>query len=148
MTLTEIAEAQEMSRTWKPIKDDKISIPQDKLLPKIASVGEISKEDAHAKLIELGIAVTRLAFFRSIEQDNYEVFKLFVKAGASLDTERVMPKGVTPLDWAIDYGSQRIIDYLLDNGADINKRNQMNGMSPLVRAISHKRWEVVDRATS
>lgn len=145
MTLTEIAEAQEMSRTWKPIKDDKISIPQDKLLPKIASVGEISKEDAHAKLIELGIAVTRLAFFRSIEQDNYEVFKLFVKAGASLDTERVMPKGVTPLYWAIDYGSQRIIDYLLDNGADINKRNQMNGMSPLVRAISHKRWDVVDR---
>jgi TPR repeat protein/ankyrin repeat protein len=145
MTLTELAEAQSMSSKWKPIKDDEFETPQKKLLPKIAAVGKISKKEARTKLTELGMPITRLAFFRSIEEDNFEVFELFVKAGADLNTERVMPRGVTPLYWAIDFGSQRIIEYLLDNGADINKRNQKNGMTPLVRAIAHKRWDVVDR---
>lgn len=145
MTPSDLAEAQSMSSEWTQIKEDEFVTPQKKPLPKIAAVGKIIKEEARAKLTELGIPITRLAFFRSIEEDNFEVFELFVKAGANLNTERVIPRGVTPLYWAIDFGSQRIIEYLLNNGAGINKRNQKNGMTPLVRAIAHERWDVVDR---
>ena len=82
---------------------------------------------------------------KEVEKDNFEVFELFVKAGADINTERTTPLGVSPLYWAVDFGSKRIIDYLLNNGADINKRNRESGMTPLVRAISHKRWDVVER---
>lgn len=144
MPLQEVVEAQELAENWKPVKDV-VNVPKRVKLPTIKNVGSLSLGEARWRLKELGIPVSREVFFQSIEEDNFEVFLLFIKAGASLNTKKVNPMGVTPLYWAVDFGSDRIIDYLLNNGADVNRYNSDNGMTPLVRAISHERWALVDQ---
>ena len=146
MNNSDILKAQEIASSWKPAGTDDINTQiYTTKLPKIEHIGEISRSQATKKLKENNIVISRDAFFQSIEEDNLEVFKLFIKAGASLNTTKINAIGITPLIHAINLDSKNIYNFLLDSDANINIRIQNNGQSALVRAIAWERWEVVDK---
>jgi ankyrin repeat protein len=50
---------------------------------------------------------------------------------------------ITPLYMATDWGSQKVFDYLIANGAKVDIPDRETGMTPLVRAIAHNRKSMV-----
>jgi len=145
MKPNEIVEAQELARNWKPSerkRKKEFSISKTLQLARVSEKFSdgLSPEQAKTKLTALGVPVTKDLFFLAVKKDNLGVFKLFHKAGASLETKKL---GLTPLFWAVDFGSYKVYRYLMDNQADINAVDQESGQNPLVRAIAHSRWDIV-----
>lgn len=144
LTTQEKLEAQELASNWKPI-NERLKDPFNVTFPPITQ-GEIiilNKQEALAKIDELKIPRTEKVFFAAVQQDNREIVELFVKAGASIETEQVLFAGVTPLYIAIDYGSMDVYRFLIDSGANVNAMNPTNGYTPLLRAVAHNRLDVV-----
>lgn len=147
----EVAQAQKMASEWKPeppqVEIENQAKPSTKL-PIITDpddrTSNFSPAQAKALLKRKGVSITKDAYFTAVEQDNLPVFKMFHRAGADLETTRTLAQGVTALYSAVDYGSQDVYRYLMDNDVNVNAREMEGGMTPLVRAIAHERWEIVD----
>jgi TPR repeat protein/S1-C subfamily serine protease len=148
LSSAELLRAQKLAKNWKAStnKEAVTKIIETDAPPTISEKTSdgLSPSQAKAKLAELGIPTTKDAYFQSVEEDNLGIFKLFHKAGVDLETKRIKPIGVTALYESIDFGSLKIYRYLMDNNANINVVNIKNGMTPLVRAIAHERWDIVD----
>lgn len=63
-----------------------------------------------------------------------EVAKLLLKHGAEIES-REKNMGGTPLYWAAFVGSKTVVTMLIDNGAEINARDN-KGFTPLDMAIN------------
>lgn len=127
----------------KPKDSEKKIVDWENISLNIPNKG-LSKNKAKNTLNNLGIPITREFYFKSVEYDNLDVFRLFHFAGANIEeTVRIRP-GVTPLYIAVDWGSENVYRYLMDHGANVNAVNEDDGMTPLIRAIAHERWEMVD----
>ena len=100
-----------------------------------------------AALIVVGLIVANGLYqnrklFDAIERDDYDGAKKAIEKGAWINTyEQVLdfPNDLitnhTPLISACKKGNEKIITLLLDSGADINKRDNYNGMTPLLAAL-------------
>ena len=77
-----------------------------------------------------------------IEGRNHErVAKLLLELGAPVDGETA--NGMTALMGAAIPGSERLIDLLLDHGADVNHRSQ-DKRSPLICAAGYAEWAAAE----
>lgn len=103
----------------------------------------LSPGKAKETLTLLQIPLTNEAFFKAIEEDDVRVVRLFQQAGVDLNTRSNDLGQKPPIYVAADYGSSKVFKYLLENNVDVNIRNQWNGWTALVRAISHDRREMV-----
>ncbi|XP_055848926.1 putative ankyrin repeat protein RF_0381 [Episyrphus balteatus] len=85
-----------------------------------------------------------ILLLKSIKLKNNEITELLLNEGSRVNRKRNkrMPSN-TPLHLAIENGDLKLTEMLLDNGADINANN-VNGLSPLVLAISKKKEEIID----
>jgi ankyrin repeat protein/TPR repeat protein len=144
---SELLKAQSLARDWKPtIKE---STPEDTntqktSLPKLNETlaDNLTPKKAKQTLIKLNIPVSKDSFFQAVREDNLSVFKLFHKAGADLETRGGI-QGITALYDAVDFGSKKVFRYVMNHKAEVNVINLENGMTPLVRAIAHERWNMV-----
>jgi ankyrin repeat protein len=80
--------------------------------------------------------------FEAIEANDYENARTAIKCGAFLEMPRhlvavpeIVMTNPTPLIAACDEGNQDIVALLLDHGADINKRDNCTGQTPLLAAL-------------
>ena len=80
--------------------------------------------------------------FDAIERDDYDGVKKAIEKGAWINTREelfyvpnLIPTNPTPLISACKKGNEKIITLLLENGADINKRDNYNGTTPLLAAL-------------
>ena len=80
--------------------------------------------------------------FEAIERDDYTGAKQAVENGAWINTRKhllhvpnLIPKNPTPLIIASEKGNEDIIFLLLDNGADINKKDNYTKQTPLLAAL-------------
>jgi len=67
--------------------------------------------------------------------------KKLIKSRADVNT-RTVPNGFTPLHFASACGHEKIVRLLLDNGAQINSRND-TGKTPLIVAATHGHADIV-----
>jgi ankyrin repeat protein len=51
--------------------------------------------------------------------------------------------GITPLIYAIKNGQRKFIEFLLENGADVNLKD-INENSPLIYAIQFEQFEIIE----
>jgi uncharacterized protein len=147
MTTQEILQAQKRAADWKPIDqlvDDPYSIPTE--LPTITDrqLSVIVNESAARQLLsDLEVPIDRLVLFKSIQQNNVNLFKLFIAAGADIETTSIVSIGTTPLISAIDFGSNEIFDFLISSGANINAVTS-EGMTPIIRSLAHERDYMIE----
>lgn len=80
--------------------------------------------------------------FDAIESSNYAGVKLAIEKGAWVNARKhllhipnLIPTNPTPLISACKKGDEEIISLLLDNGADINKKDSYTGQTPLLAAL-------------
>ena len=80
--------------------------------------------------------------FDAIESSDYAGVKLAIEKGAWINTRKhllhipnLIPTNPTPLISACKKGDEEIISLLLDNGADINKKDSYTGQTPLLAAL-------------
>ena len=103
----------------------------------------LSPGKAKETLSLLQVPLTNEAFFKAIEEDDVRVVRLFHQAGVDLNTREDGLGQSPPIFVAASYGSSKVFKYLLENKVDVNIRNQWNGRTALVKAISWERWEMV-----
>jgi ankyrin repeat protein/TPR repeat protein len=144
LSAVDILRAQELAKNWKPIAQNTPIATKSKAnsIPTISN--DITPSQAKAKLTKLGVEISKSAYFKSVKEDNLEFLKLFHIAGTNLETKSVRPPGLTALYFAVDHGSFKVYRYLMDNKVNINVVNSTDGQTPLVRALAHERWEIVD----
>ncbi len=51
-------------------------------------------------------------------------------------------EGVSILDMAITYDNIELVNYLIENGVDVNQTNRRSGFTPLMAAVSYGRVEI------
>jgi len=102
---------------------------------------QLNESQARAILSALDIPYSEEAFFKAIEEDDVRVVRLFHQGGVDLNTNDLGQS--PPIYVATDFGSYKVFRYLLASNVDVNIRNQWNGWTALVRAISHKQQEMV-----
>lgn len=150
-----VSKAQNAATNWKPRKltKDVPFDPTDFDLPVLADgySNGLSRQQAQDRLKELGFDRDRFVFFKAVAEDNLEVTKLFVRAGASVDTLSPV-EWRTPLLHAAAIGSERVAIYLVSAGADINRTNTLHDDTPVLLAISggHRKIAkfLIDRGAS
>jgi len=141
LSIKQIQQAQNMAQNWKP-KTQNLKIKKFRL-PKLAKnySDNITKTKALSELEKLGIDKDRYLFFQAIKEDNLEVFKLFIKAGASIETKSALGFA-TPLYSSIIVNSKKIFDYLMKNGVQINTELNHDKDTPVLFALSEKRIDM------
>ena len=144
LSIKQIQQAQNMAENWKP-KTQNLKIKKFQL-PKLAKnySDNITKTQALSELDKLEIGKDRYLFFQAIEEDNLEIFKLFIKAGASIETKSALGFA-TPLYSSIIFNSKKIFDYLMKNGVQINTELNHNKDTPVLFALSEKRIDMAKR---
>ncbi|MFK5937351.1 MAG: ankyrin repeat domain-containing protein [Sulfurimonas sp.] len=70
-----------------------------------------------------------------------ETIMLLVESGA--DIFNFDDEGVSIFDMAITYGNIGMLNYLLENGIDINATTRRSGFTPLMAAVCYGRVEIV-----
>ncbi len=95
----------------------------------------LSRQQANARLTELGLERDRFLFFKAIAEDNLAVTALYVLAGASPDTFSPALYN-TPLLQAARNGSVRVAKYLISAGADVNRFVNSDNDTPVLLALS------------
>lgn len=140
LSIKQVQQAQSMAENWRP-KTQNLKIKKFQL-PKLAKnySDNITKTQALSELDKLGIGKDRYLFFQAIEEDNLEIFKLFIKAGASIETKSAL--GSTPLYSSIIFNSKKIFDYLMKNGVQINTELNHDKDTPVLFALSEKRIDM------
>jgi ankyrin repeat protein/TPR repeat protein len=145
LTPEQLSQAQQAASNWTPALPSQDTLKSgESLSTKLPSIelesgfSTLSPEDAKAKLVALGVPVTRDAFLRAASSNNLPIFVLFHKAGADLETSAITTPGMTPLYLSVDYNAPDIFNYLVDNGANIDAVSVRTGMTPLVRALAHE----------
>ena len=141
LSIKQIQQAQNMAENWKP-KTQNLKIKKFQL-PKLAKnySDNITKTQALSELDKLEIGKDRYLFFQAIEEDNLEIFKLFIKAGASIETKSALGFA-TPLYSSIIFNSKKIFDYLMKNGVQINTELNHDKDTPVLFALSEKRIDM------
>ncbi|EDV26079.1 Myotrophin [Trichoplax sp. H2] len=71
----------------------------------------------------------------AIKNGDLEAVKMTISS-QNIDVNGQLQSGRMPLHYAADYGQAKVMDYLLDQGANINQLDK-HGISPLLAAI----WE-------
>jgi ankyrin repeat protein len=139
LTQQQITQAQAEALEWEPLKlepaasTDPTAVDLPVLDP--ATTLSLSREQANARLAELGLEKDRFLFFKAIVEDNLAVTALYVRAGASPET--VSPVLFdTPLLHAARNGSLLVTKYLLSAGADINRSINSGNDTPVLIALS------------
>ncbi len=121
-----------------------------KALPELAHgfSDKLTEQQALENLNKIGIGKDRYFFHQAIDADNLEVFKLFLKAGASIET--IGPNSGyldirTPLYRAAEAGSKKIADHLIENGANLNAPANHDGDTPILVALSRGHYKIAER---
>lgn len=94
----------------------------------------VSPVDARKDLAALGITYTERAFLKAVVDGDLVVVKLFVEAGMSVNTDSGFVdrfNGLTALHWAAMRGHLQIVKYLVEQGADVNAKNNEASLTPL-----------------
>ncbi|KAL7927011.1 purine and uridine phosphorylase [Trichoderma austrokoningii] len=112
--------------TKQPLQDDDDSVPP-----------RIKKESR----VHTFPSTDPAAFFDAIEEGNIAIIKRELKNGTSL--EIVDEFGRTPLWRAVDIGERRVIQFLLDNGANVEAKN-FRGQNILDWALKKGKRDIVD----
>ena len=96
---------------------------------------------AMAIVIGSGVYQTK-KLFSAVEISDYAGAKQAVEKGACINARKyllhvpnLIPTNPTPLIIACKKGDENIISLLLDNGADINKKDSYTGQTPLLAAL-------------
>jgi ankyrin repeat protein len=151
LTQTEIQEAQAASGKFKP--NTEFPPPSKPMAPTAMVYEEVEdptatpeQKSARALLKKQSIPLNRLEFFKAIQKDDLHKVKLFIRAGASLESIAIGsgdgPMGVTPIYVAVDWGALSVYRYLMNNNVNINVRASESGYTALVRALSHERYDI------
>jgi ankyrin repeat protein len=83
-------------------------------------------------------------FFNAVGRNDIEVVKGYLKTGTDVNQLYYSPKHkmqMAPLHLAAILSNEEMIDFLLNNGAEINIKNA-DGTTPLQYAISKERYQV------
>jgi len=147
LTRDQIARAQTEASEWEPQKLEPAA-PMD--LPAIDlpvldldTTLRLSQQQANVRLAELGLEKDRFLFFKGIAEDNVPVTTLYVRAGASPETESPILYD-TPLLHAARNGSVRVTMYLVSVGADIDRSINSGKDTPVLLAISGGHRELAE----
>ncbi len=84
-----------------------------------------------------GESVLALAIRNRCDMDT---LMLLVKSGA--DIEDFDDEGVSIFDMSITYDNKEMVEYLLQNGIDVNKTTRKSGFMPLMAAACYGRVEI------
>jgi len=153
MKPSDITIAQQRASGWKPVPTGTNQLQTEAAAPTelaklpagdTSTADQLNSQEAKLHLKELGVPINRDAFFEAVKADNLGVFKLFHMAGADLESTWGSAQ-VTPLYVAADNGAQSVFDYLLAEGANVNAVDQVNGMTPLLRAIAWDNQYMIDQ---
>lgn len=98
----------------------------------IASGGDLSETN------ETGESVLACALRENCDID---LLMLLIESGA--DIFAIDNEGVSVFDMAVTYGNVDIVNYLIDNGQDVNATSRKSGFTALMAAASYGRVEVV-----
>ncbi len=102
---------------------------------------EEAKKHAHRKLFEDGIPFTPDSFSFHIAKENEKICTLFVEAG--MDVNCRDSAGTPMICIAARSGRKKMIDWLLDKGADINSISKDRGYSAVMDAVWKSSLDIV-----
>jgi ankyrin repeat protein len=147
LTRDQIAQAQTEASEWEPLKlepaasTDLTAIDLPVLDPDTTL--SLSREQANARLAELGLERDRFLFFKAIAEDNVAVIALYIRAGASPETFSPVLFN-TPLLYAAVNGSERVTRYLVSAGADIDRSVNSGNDTPVLLALSRRHRQLAE----
>lgn len=147
LTRDQIARAQTEASEWKPLKfkpaasTDPTAIELPMLDPDTTL--NLSRDQADARLAELGLERDRFLFFKAIAEDNVAVTALYVRAGASPETTSPVLLD-TPLLHAARRGSVRVARYLVYAGANVDRSINHGKDTPVLLALSRRHRQLAE----
>lgn len=109
------------------------------------------EKDSLAELEKKGIPFEVNTLFDYIEKDDFDVVKLFLKAGMDVDERKIYgdesredsASSETPLILASSLGNFRLVRLFIEHGADVNAQSgRKGGLSPLMYAAMGGNGEV------
>ena len=103
---------------------------------------EEEQKKAHKKLFEMGIPFTPDCFSSYIARDKLDICKLFYEAGMSVDVRDAA--GTPMICIAARSGRKEIIEWLVEQGAEINAISKDRGYSPVMDAVWKSSLDVVE----
>ena len=91
-------------------------------------------------LFFISTEVVALTYCEAARKDNISEFKKYYFSGQSLETE--CGYGVSALYWAVYSGSERVVRFMLEHGANPNQTNYGDGSTALEEAVKGGRYEI------
>ncbi|MFB3896323.1 MAG: ankyrin repeat domain-containing protein [bacterium] len=95
---------------------------------------------ARTKLQEMGITYNKISFLNCARDGKLEAIKYFLDAGINPNTAN--KDGVTPLMYVIYHGDTKIVDLMIQKGADVNAKT-VNGKTALMIATENNKPNIV-----
>ena len=93
-------------------------------------------------LVGCGPSAPDISIRDAIESGNIEAVKQHLAAGTDVNAND--RSGSTPLHHAAEGGHKELIELLIENGADLNVKDETLGKTPLGWAIHRKKTEAAD----
>ena len=106
--------------------------------------GEISKEELNELLFK---AIVKTKYYKT--EDVIAVMNEAIRRGASVNARNPVSftcyetKGSTPLHWVSFIGNEKIAEFLIRKGADVNARDEELGATPLMFAVWGRNLNIV-----
>lgn len=108
--------------------------------------GLFEKNTAYCALLSSGKPFTADCFCSYIKKEDLDTCTLYTKAGFDVNTKTSL--GTPPLCEAVRAESKKMVDFLLECGADINALSQDRGFSPVMDAVWKKNEALVKKFLS
>jgi len=103
---------------------------------------EQRKQQGRQKLEGMGIEVSTYALFEAVSLGHFNVLQAFLEAGFSENTKN--NRGVYLLNEAVRKGHTQIVEYLLNQGCELNQPSEDRENTPLMDGAAENQLEIVD----
>jgi ankyrin repeat protein len=108
----------------------------------IGPLDGLRKEFFKTELILNGYKYSTDGFIKAIQDNDLRKVKLFIRS--DIDMDNVGSKGLSPLCVAAQSGNEKIVDFMINNRANVLQKNTIDGLTPVFCAVDGKNINIMN----